>query len=268
MAGDVQEQMAESLKSLTLGQIVTAVVILVVGIILVKLLLKLIKRLLDKSRLDDKIRKIAIVVIRIILYTVVIVMAVSALGINTNSIVVFISVFSLGITLALENVLGNLAGGILLISTTPFKIGDYISVDGNEGTVHQILLNHTELVTTDDITIIIPNQRMSTSTVINYSAQGRRRLIFNVGCSYGSQTEDVQRACRNACDRLPGILKDPKPEIYISNFKDSNIDYVIYVWVMCKDVIPVKKEFYTILREELKKQNCHLAFPQLDVHQV
>ena len=132
-----------------------------------------------------------------------------ALGINTSSLTALLSVLTLGITLAAEDILGNVAGGLVILSSHPFALGDFIEAGGTSGTVREIGLNHTKLETANGQMILMPNKDLSSSKIINYTVLGRRRIVRTVTASYDAPTETVMTACMEAVEATANILPDP-----------------------------------------------------------
>ena len=262
---DKIQKLTDSLSTIKTENFITSIIVLVVGIILVTLLDRFARKLLKNSRLDLRIKDLALHIVKYLLYLTVIIAAVSTLGINLNAIVAIISIASLGITLALESVISNMASGIMLITTRPFTVGQYIESEDKGGTVQAIHLNHTEILTLEGTTIIVPNKTLANSIITNFHATGKRRLNFNVSCAYSEPTEKVKRGFLNACEKFPEILKEPAPEIYVASMEESDIKYNLYVWTKSEEALPVKYGFMTVLRDELEKSEVRFAYPHVVV---
>ena len=140
---------------LALENILTAAVTLLVCLVAVRLLMKVARRLLGRTKLEERIRRYVLMALKLLLYTLTVVFTAGSLGINMTSLVALLSVGSLGITLAAEDVLGNVAGGLVILSSHPFAIGDFIESGGVSGTVEEISLNHTKLITPDGLTALL-----------------------------------------------------------------------------------------------------------------
>ena len=138
--------------------------------------------------------------VKLILYIVTVLIVAESLNIPMTSLVALLSVGSLGVTLAAEDILGNVAGGLVILSSHPFSIGDYVEVSGVSGTVHEISLNHTKLVTPDGHLVMLPNKELASSQMTNYTVLGRRRVVQKVTASYDAPTETVKAACRRALE--------------------------------------------------------------------
>ena len=180
---DLKALLSASVGKVSVGDILTALLMLVVCLVVVRLVMKVARRLLAASRLDGRVQKYLLSGIRLVLYLLSAIIVVGSLGIDMTSLVALLSVASLGVTLAAEDVLANVAGGLVILSAHPFAIGDYIEASGTAGTVREISLNHTRLETPDGLLVMLPNKTLADSQVINYTALGRRRVTQVVSAS-------------------------------------------------------------------------------------
>ena len=186
----VSKVLNTSLGGFTVGHILSAILTLLVCLVVVRLVMKLVTRLLGRAqKLNERLQKIIRTAVKAVLYLLTAIITAGALGINTTSLTALMSVVTLGVTLAAEDILGNVAGGLVILSSHPFSIGDTIEVDGVEGVVREITLNHTKIEAYDGQTIMQPNKALSSSRVTNYTALGRRRIVHSVSASYDAPTE-------------------------------------------------------------------------------
>lgn len=265
---DLNELLKRSVGSISLGDIVTAVLTLLVCLIVVRVLLKLARRLLAKSRLDDRVRKYVLSGAKLLLYLITAIIVVGSLGIDMTSLVALLSVASLGVTLAAEDVLSNVAGGLVILSSHPFMIGDYIEVSGTAGTVEEITLNHTKLVTADGLLVMLPNKSLADSQVTNYTALGRRRVKQVVTASYDAPTETVKAACQKALDMTENILPDPAPAIRLTSYGQSSIEYTVYCWAATDVYWDVHYALGEHLRAAFAEHGVEMTYDHLNVHIV
>lgn len=265
---DLNELLKRSVGSISLGDIVTAVLTLLVCLIVVRVLLKLTRRLLAKSRLDDRVRKYVLSGAKLLLYLITAIIVVGSLGIDMTSLVALLSVASLGVTLAAEDVLSNVAGGLVILSSHPFMIGDYIEVSGTAGTVEEITLNHTKLVTADGLLVMLPNKSLADSQVTNYTALGRRRVKQVVTASYDAPTETVKAACQKALDMTENILADPAPAVRLTNYGESSIEYTVYCWASTDVYWDVLYALGEHLRTAFAEYSVEMTYNHLNVHIV
>lgn len=262
---DLTALLSTSVGKISVGDILTAVLVLLVCLVGIRLLMKLIRRLLSASRLDSRVQKYLLSGIRLVLYLLSAIIVVGSLGIDMTSLVALLSVASLGVTLAAEDVLANVAGGLVILSAHPFAIGDYIEVSGAAGTVEEITLNYTKLVTPDGLLVMLPNKSLADSRMTNYTALGRRRVAWKLSASYGAPTETVKAACRKALAATENILADPVPAVYLSAYGDSGIEYTVYCWTSAEDYWAVHFALAENLREAFGEAGVEIPYNQLDV---
>lgn len=168
---EITKIMQTTLGGYSLSHILSALLTLLVCLLAVRLLLKLVKKLLERSkRLNGRLRQIVLTAVKVVLYVLTGIITAGALGLNTSSLTALVSVLTLGVTLAAEDILGNLAGGLVILSSHPFNIGDEIEVSGTVGVVREITLNHTRIETFDGQFVMQPNKELSSSRIINYTA--------------------------------------------------------------------------------------------------
>ena len=251
---------------LALENILAAAVTLLVCLIATKVLLKVTRRLLSRTKLEERIRRYVQAGFKLLLYTLTVVFTAGSLGVNMTSLVALLSVGSLGVTLAAEDILGNVAGGLVILSSHPFTIGDFIESGGVSGTVEEISLNHTKLITPDGLTALLPNKELAASKVVNYTALGRRRIVWKMSASYDAPTETVKAACRRAVEATEHLLSDPAPAVYLTAFGDSGVDYTVYCWAKTGDFWATQFALAENLRAEFAKAGVEIPYNQLDVH--
>ena len=221
-----------SLGGYTLANILSALLTLLICLVVIRLLMKLVTRLLGKARrINDRLQKIILTSAKAVLYVLTVIITAEALGVNTTSLTAIMSVLTLGVTLAAEDILGNVAGGLVILSSHPFGLGDEIESGGVVGTVREITLNHTKIETADGQIVMQPNKELSASRIINYTALGRRRVVRTVAASYDAPTETVKAACLEAVAATPKVLPDPAPTVYLTNYGASSIEYLSLIHI-------------------------------------
>ena len=263
---DLSKIMQTTLGGYSLGHILSAILTLLICLVAVRLLLKLAKRLLDRSkRMNDRLRQIILTAVKVVLYILTGIITAGALGLNTSSLTALVSVLTLGVTLAAEDILGNVAGGLVILSSHPFNIGDEIEVSGTTGIVREITLNHTKIETFDGQFVMQPNKELSSSRVINYTAMGRRRVVRKITASYDAPTEAVKTACREAMD-VPGVLADPAPEVRLISYGSSAIEYSVRCWTETKDYWGAYFALNENLRDAFAAHNVEMTYDHLNIH--
>lgn len=259
--------MQTTLGGYSLGHILSAILTLLICLVAVRLLLKLAKRLLDRSkRMNDRLRQIILTAVKVVLYILTGIITAGALGLNTSSLTALVSVLTLGVTLAAEDILGNVAGGLVILSSHPFNIGDEIEVSGTTGIVREITLNHTKIETFDGQFVMQPNKELSSSRVINYTAMGRRRVVRKIAASYDAPTEQVKAACLEAVAATPNVLPSPAPAVYLTDYGSSAIEYSVRCWTETKDYWGAYFALNENLRDAFAAHNVEMTYDHLNVH--
>lgn len=259
--------MQTTLGGYSLGHILSAILTLLICLVAVRLLLKLAKRLLDRSkRMNDRLRQIILTAVKVVLYILTGIITAGALGLNTSSLTALVSVLTLGVTLAAEDILGNVAGGLVILSSHPFNIGDEIEVSGTTGIVREITLNHTKIETFDGQFVMQPNKELSSSRVINYTAMGRRRVMRKITASYDAPTEQVKAACLEAVAATPNVLPSPAPVVYLTDYGSSAIEYSVRCWTETKDYWGAYFALNENLRDAFAAHNVEMTYDHLNVH--
>ena len=259
--------MQTTLGGYSLGHILSAILTLLICLVAVRLLLKLAKRLLDRSkRMNDRLRQIILTAVKVVLYILTGIITAGALGLNTSSLTALVSVLTLGVTLAAEDILGNVAGGLVILSSHPFNIGDEIEVSGTTGIVREITLNHTKIETFDGQFVMQPNKELSSSRVINYTATGRRRVVRKITASYDAPTEQVKAACLEAVAATPNVLPSPAPAVYLTDYGSSAIEYSVRCWTETKDYWGAYFALNENLRDAFAAHNVEMTYDHLNIH--
>ena len=265
---NVTSALTGALGNLPLSTILTAAVTLLICLVVVHILGKLLRRLLARTRLDERIQRYALAGAKLVLYVVTVVIVAESLNIPMTSLVALLSVGSLGITLAAEDILGNVAGGLVILSSRPFSIGDFVEVSGTAGTVHEISLNHTKLVTADGHLVMLPNKELASSQMINYTVLGRRRAVQKVTASYDAPTDTVKKACLAAVAMTENVLGDPAPTVYLTAYKESSIEYTVYCWAAPENYWQVYMALGENLRTAFAQAGVEMTYDHLNIHIV
>lgn len=262
---DLSALLSASVGSISVGDVLTALAVLVICLVAIRLALKVARRLLAASRLDSRVQKYLLSGGRLVLYLLAAIIVVGSLGIDMTSLVALLSVASLGVTLAAEDVLANVAGGLVILSAHPFAIGDYIEASGAAGTVEEITLNYTKLVTPDGLLVMLPNKALADSQMTNYTALGRRRITWKLSAAYSAPTEAVKAACQKALAATENVLADPAPSVRLSAYGDSGIEYTVYCWAAVEDYWEVHFSLAEHLRAAFDEAGVEIPYNQLDV---
>lgn len=246
--------------------IVTAILVLVVGTFVIKIVMRILKKVFAKSKVEKAAQSFILSVLKYALWLILILAVISTLGISITGFVVVLSAASLAISLALESSLSNLVNGFLLVSTKLFKEGDYITVSGNEGTVRAIKMLYTVLRTEDSKTITIPNSKIMSSEVINYSAQKIRRLELKFDVSYSTDIDKAKAIVNEVLDSTPLVLANPEPLVVVSALGTSSVTILVRVCVMNDDYWTLNWYLLDHIFNEFKRNNINIPYNQLDVY--
>lgn len=264
---EIEKILQTKLGGYSLSHILSAILTLLICLLVSRLLLKLAKKLLHRGKkLNDRLRQILLTAIKVVLYVLTGIITAGALGLNTTSVTALVSVLTLGVTLAAEDILGNVAGGLVILSSHPFNIGDEIEISGTVGVVREIALNHTKVETCNGQFVMLPNKELSSSRIINYTAMGRRRVVVNVTASYDAPTDTVKAACMEAVAATPNVLPEPAPQAYLTGYGSSSIEYSVRCWTETKDYWGAYYALNENLRTAFAAHNVEMTYDHLNVH--
>jgi len=262
----VQEWAWEILPGLV-SSIVTAVLILLVGLWVIRLVNRMVKKFFKKKDYDPSLESFLQSFISIGLKLMLFVLVITQLGVQSSSLVAIIGAAGLAIGLALQGSLANFAGGVLILVFKPFKLGDFISAQGVDGTVKEITIFTTKISTFGNQIAIVPNGQLSNNNIINYNAQNTRRDKIEVGIGYNSNIKEAKDILLQICTENENILKDPAPEVYVAELGDSSVNLSLRFWAN-NDVFWAA-HFHVM--EELKNRfdaaGIDIPFPQRVIHQ-
>lgn len=255
-----------NLGALTLDKVVHVLLLILVGVVVIRVVLKLLDRVLARSKSLKSLSRYIHSVAKISMAFILVLMVAEDVGIHTASLVAMLSVAGLAVSLALQNTLSNVAGGIMLLVTTPFQVGDYVEADGISGTVHAIDLSYTAILTIDGKEIFVPNSQLSGTKIINYTILGRRRVDLNFTASYDAPTATVKQAIGEVLEDIPQIITDPAPEIHLSDYQASSIQYVVRAWTTAADYWTVYYAIQEGVREAFDRHGVEMTYDHLNVH--
>ena len=257
---------AIGLKELTLGAVFRVVLMVLIGYIVIRMLMRVVDRLLERSKSMVDIRVYISSGVKIFLWFLLALMIAGSLNIDVTSVIAMLSVAGLAVSLALQNTLSNLAGGLQILVSKPFVVGDYIDADGTAGTVAEIGLAYTKLTTPDAKRISVPNNQIAAAKVTNYTNDDGRRVDLVFSASYDAPTETVKTAIREVVDSIPAVRQDPKPVIWINAYGASSIDYVVRAWTTTKDYWEVYYALLEGVRASFARHNVEMTYNHLNVH--
>jgi len=247
------------------ANLVPALLILVIGILVVTIIRKIVRKLLEKSRLEKAAHSLISSVVSVVLYLLLGLIVASSLGIDVTGIVALASVLTLAISLSVQNMLTNLIGGFTILSTKPFASGDFVEIAGQSGTVKEIGLTYTKLLTPDNKEVSIPNSAVVAAQIVNYTVTGTRRVEIYVSASYDSPIEKVLEALRQAA-QLPVVLEEKGITAAVKNYGESAINYQLFVWTKTEDYWPATFEIQANLKQIFDENGVKMSYPHINVH--
>ena len=200
------------------------------------------------------------------LFIIVIIAAISHLGFNTTSLVAIIGAAGLAIGLALQGSLSNFASGVLLIILKPFKSGDFIDVAGVTGIVEEIHVFSTKLRTGDNKTVIIPNGKITSSTITNFSTKPERRLDLVIGVSYDADLAKTKALLTKITNEHELVLKNKEIVIGVQELAESSVNFVVRPWVSSGDYWPLHRDLLEKIKVALDDAGIEIPYPQLSLH--
>lgn len=243
-----------------------ALVVLVLGLWAIKLVMRALRRMMDRSKIDESLKPFFKSLLAAILKTLLFISVLGIAGIEMTSFIAILGAAGLAVGMALSGTLQNFAGGVIILLFKPFKVGDYIDAQGFNGTVKEIQIFNTILTTVDNKTIIIPNGGLSTSSMTNFSTQETRRVDWTFGIAYGDDYEKAKKVLRGLCDSDERILKDPEAFIGLVSLGDSSVNIVVRAWVEAKDYWDVFFKMNESVYKIFATEGLNIPFPQMDVH--
>ena len=244
-----------------------ALVIFVVGRYAIKFINRLVARMLEKRNVEPTVQSFLKSFVNITLIILLVIMVVGTLGVNTTSLAALLASAGLAVGMALSGNLQNLAGGIILLFLKPFKIGDFIEVQGVSGFVKAIQIFHTILTTTDNKELYIPNGALSSGNITNFNKNDLRRVDFTISVEYGTEVEKVKQVTLDLIKEDERIMQEPAPFIAVKELASSSVDFVLRVWVKASDYWDVFFDTNEHIYMEFNKQGIKFPFPQLQIHQ-
>ena len=252
-------------------RILAALVILLVGAVVIRIAAKALEKVLEKTRLGEKslVAKFLVSVAVKVAWAFLLVMVLGKLGVDVGPIIAGLGVTGFILGFAFQESLGSLAAGLMIAVNKPFKVGDFVSVAGLDGSVTALDMMAVTLATGDNRKITIPNKQAWGAPIINFSALEKRRVDFSVGIAYGSDIALAKKTAIAAVGAVPGVLADPAaPMAEVTTLGDSAIVLTVRAWVKNADYWSVFFAGNQGIKEAFDRAGVAIPFPQIDVHMV
>ena len=247
-------------------KLAVGLLILVIGLWIAGAVSKAAQKLMAARKFDAALQSFLGSMISIVLKILVVITALGTLGIEMTSFVAILGAASLAVGMALSGTLQNFAGGVMILIFKPFKVGDVLQAQGYTGSVAEIQIFNTILKTPDNKTIIIPNGGLSTSSMVNFSTEPRRRVDWTIGIGYGDDVDKARAVIKGMIDADKRILQDPAPAIVVSELADSSVNFAVRAWVEAGDYWGVFFDMNENVYKTFGKEGLNIPFPQMDVH--
>lgn len=264
----LSEILGFSIGSFTVERIFYILLLILICYIVCKIILKIIRNIIENSPFDRSIQIFLTTGAKIILFIIATLIVTEYIGIPMTSLVALLSVVSLALSLSIQGLLTNVFGGMTILFTKPFVVGDYVELDNLSGTVSETGLVYTKLLTPDNKTVFLPNGQVSDGRIVNYTTQTDRRIEILINASYNSPINDVKEALYEALGKCTELNPEPQPLVRVKNYLDSSIQYVIHAWVPTE----IYWDVYYQLMEEIKysfdKHQVAFDYPHMNIHMI
>lgn len=247
-------------------KIIIVLLIWLIGKKLVKIVLGFLSKTFDKAHMDISLSKFLLSLSKFLLYAVLAVSIISAVGIETSSLVTLIGSLGLTVGLSLQGSLSNFAGGVLLLLFKPFKVGDYIVACGCEGTVQVIDLLYTKLATVDNKTVTLPNGTLANSNITNVASEPIRRVDVSIGVSYDTDLKKAKSVLENVIRNNKNVLTDHDITVFVDALGDSSITLTTRCWTAGENYWTTLWALRENYKEAFDENGISIPFPQMDVH--
>ena len=247
-------------------RLLIALVLLFVSFKIVNAISRKIQKSGEKGKIDKTLARTFAYIFKLSMKCLIAICLIGFVGIDTSGLAALVVSLGACVGLALNGALSNLAGGILIIITRPFRVDDFIEAQGYSGTVEDIHITTTKIRTGDNKVVYIPNGPLSSDTIVNYSVKDTRRVDFTFSIGYGDDFEKAKAVVMDICTSHELVLDDPAPMVRVSGHGQSSIDLVTRVWVKSADYWTVNFDILEAVKAAFDKEGIEIPFNQLDVH--
>jgi len=259
-------KIAEEYMTLYGLKAIGALLILFIGLWLAKQVTKAFNKTLSKRNVDPTLVKFFAGLVRMALIAFVIIAAIDQAGVQTTSFIAVLGAAGLAVGFALQGSLSNFASGVMLIVFRPIKVGDYIEGGGQAGSVEEIGIFVTVLKSPDNKVIYVPNSKLTSDNIVNYSTKDTRRVDMVFGISYGDDIDKAKSVLADVLKNDSRVLNDPAPQIVVSALADSSVNFNVRPWVNSGDYWGVYWDMTETIKKRFDAEDITIPFPQRDVH--
>lgn len=248
------------------GRLMIALLILIAGRLIARIIGGQLERGMNRARLDPTLAQFGGTIAAAVITIIALIAALTHLGVQVTSLVAILGAATLAIGLAMRDSLSNFAAGAMLMSYRPFKAGDFVEAGGQMGVVESVGLFHTQIRTTTNQEIVIPNNRIYGDVITNYSARARRRIDITVGISYDDDIAEARRVIQDVIAADDRLHKEPAPIIWVGDMADSSIDLWVKVWTDLDPYWDARSDLIENIKKRFDEEGITIPYPQRDVH--
>ncbi len=247
-------------------RLILVLLIYIIGRWMARIAQKVLEKMLRHRGVDEVLVDFLGTVANVAVTVIAIIAALDQLGIAPASLLAVVGAASLAVGLALKDSLSNFAAGVMLVLFRPFTKGDFVDAGGESGTVDEVWLNSTRLVTPDNKVVLVPNAQIWNGAITNYSAKDTRRVDMVIGVGYDDDLKKTYEVIMGVLNEHDKILKDPAPQVWVNNLGDSSVDFVVRPWVAKADYWSVWADVLERTKVALDEAGISIPYPQSDVH--
>ena len=257
-----------TLKNFSWTQVAVISAMLVTCVVAIRILVGVADRALARTKMDPGIRTFLRSGLKVILWMVALCALLGYLGVPMTSMVALLSVLGLALSLAIQGILANLAGGIMILTAHPFSAGDFVEAAGVSGTVQEVGLVYTKLYTTDNKVVYVPNGEISGKTITNYNGNDTRRVELKLNLSYNADPERVKAVLARVVGEHPLTLPTPEAVIRVNGYGGSAVEYVVRTWCATADYWDVRFDLLEQAKAALDAAGLEMTYDHLNVHMM
>ena len=255
-------------KLIRLGvRVLLALVVFFIGVQLIKLVRRILRKSFERRNVDMGVSRFLDSLVKTVLYMLLLFMIASSFGLDATSVVALVGSAGVAIGLAVQGSLSNFAGGVLILLLKPFKVGDYVrDAAGNEGTVEEVQLFYTRMITPDRHMVVVPNGDLANGNILNMSTLGDRRLDIKVGISYESDIRRAKEVLLRVLDEDPGVLQEEEKRVFVEELADSAVILCVRCYSANENFWETRWRLMETIKYALDEAGIGIPFPQIDVH--
>lgn len=255
-------------KLIRLGvRVLLALVVFFIGVQLIKLVRRILRKSFERRNVDMGVSRFLDSFVKTVLYMLLLFMIASSFGLDATSVVALVGSAGVAIGLAVQGSLSNFAGGVLILLLKPFKVGDYVrDAAGNEGTVEEVQLFYTRMITPDRHMVVVPNGDLANGNILNMSTLGDRRMDIKVGISYESDIRRAKEVLLRVLDEDPGVLQEEEKRVFVEELADSAVILCVRCYSANENFWETRWRLMETIKYALDEAGIGIPFPQIDVH--